>query len=224
MGLTPGGRLVQHQHLRARHQRAPYGNLLALTAGQFARRLPALFGNCGEQVIDLFKRARNIVIADESAHLEVFLDGHGRKDIVHLRHETHAGLDPVLRVQRRDVLAVQANAALAQVQHPEDGLHGRRFAGPVRADDDRDLALFDGNGAIMQDVGATAIAARHAVPDQEGVAGPARADGSGFARAVNGSPSMGIDDGSIAIAAISEGLIHVAHAPTMSLFFRPVPR
>ena len=56
--------------------------------------------------------------------------------------------------------------ARAQRQHAEDRLHRGRLAGAVRADDDRDLALVDGDGAAVQDVGA-AVAAGHRVADQE---------------------------------------------------------
>ena len=83
--------------------------------------------------------------------------------------------DAVLRGHVGDVGSVQHDTAFAHRQHAENRLHGRRLAGPVRPDDDGDLALIDGDRAGMQDVGA-AIAASHVLADEVAhVASPALA-------------------------------------------------
>ena len=81
-----------------------------------------------------------------------------------------------------NVLAVEADLAVTEPEHAEDRLHGGGLAGAVRSDDDGDLTLVDGDGALVQDVGA-AVAAGHRLADQVAHAnGPV------------GSPLAGSDD------------------------------
>ena len=93
-----------------------------------------------------------------------------------LGHEAHAFGHAGLGREPGDVLAAEAHPAPAQPDQAQDGLHRGGFAGPVGANDHRDLALLHGDGAVMQDVGL-AVAAGHALADQKGIShGPLRAD------------------------------------------------
>ena len=160
--------LVKHQDLRLGHERPAHGDLLALTAGKFACRLIALGLQDREEFVNLFHRRLDVVTAQEGTHLEVLFNGHRGEDVRRLGHKSHALGNARLRGQAGDVLTAQANLPAAQFQHPEDSFHGGRLAGPVRADDDGDLAFLDRNGAGMQDIDL-AIAAGHGVADEKGL-------------------------------------------------------
>ena len=103
----PGCRLVQHQQIRARHQRASDGHLLALPAGQLARWLVAFLGQDREQAEDLILGVLDLVVlADEGPHFEVLFHGQRDKDVAVLRHKGHPLRHPVLRGKFANVLAV----------------------------------------------------------------------------------------------------------------------
>ena len=156
MGETPGGGFVEHQDLGLGHQRAADGDLLALAAGELARRLPALVLEDREEAIDLLHRAGDVVAAEERAHLQVLLHRHRGEDVRCLGDEGHALGNPVLRREMRDVVAADPDGTFAEVQHSEDGFHCGGFARAVGADDDGDFAFVHGDGAVVQDVGAVA--------------------------------------------------------------------
>ncbi len=105
----------------------------------------------GKQLINLFHGRGDVVLADEGTHFEIFLDAHGGENVVGLGHESHTLVDPGLGGEVGNILAIHQHFALAQVQHAEDGFHGSRFAGAVRPDDDSDLALFNADGAIVEE-------------------------------------------------------------------------
>ena len=107
------------------------------------------------------------------------------------------------------------------MQHAKGGFHRGGFAGTVRADDDRDFTLVHRNGAVMQDIRAGfAIPTGHAVADQKGLIGAHGVVGAG--RNLHRAPACFGDRGIFVAAIVLVGI--VAHAPTLSLFFRPVPR
>ena len=54
------------------------------------------------------------------------------------------------------------------VEHAENGLHRSGFAGAIGADDHGNLTGVHRDGAVVQNIGAPAIAAGHRLADQEG--------------------------------------------------------
>ena len=151
------------------HQGAADGDLLALAARQFARRLTAFVAQDREQGIDLLHRRLDVVAAQECAHFKVLLDRHRGEYVLGLRHKGHAFGDAGLWGQAGDILAINPHRPGFQVQHAEHRFHRGGFSRTIGADDDRDLTLFHGHGAGVQDAGARAIAAGHHLADQKGV-------------------------------------------------------
>ena len=83
--------------------------------------------------------------------------------------------DELVRLEVRDLLAVQLDRALAHLHQSEDGLEQRRLAGAVRADDADELALPCHQGAGVEDVHAGQVAGRDGVDLDDGRRPPARA-------------------------------------------------
>ena len=101
MGDTPGRRLVQHQHGGLGHQRAADRDLLALAAGELARRPVPVLPDGREELEDPFHGFPDALAPEERAHLQVFAHRQGCEHIVGLRHESHAAPDPVLGARGR---------------------------------------------------------------------------------------------------------------------------
>ena len=123
----------------------------------------------GKQAIDLVHRPFDVVAAQEGPHFEILFHGHRCEDVRGLRHKGHTLGDPVLRRQMGNILARDPHSPFTQVQHTEHGLHARRLACAIGADNDGDLALIHRDRAFVQNIRSTApVAARHPVTDQEG--------------------------------------------------------
>src|SRR4029077_19685783 len=92
-----------------------------------------------ERVLRLDERGEPATHA-ERAHLQILGDSERRKDIALLRHIGHAHRHEPLRRGPGDVRAVKAHTPAMRRNDAEDRLDQGRFAGAVRADDDRKLS------------------------------------------------------------------------------------
>ena len=100
-----------------------------------------------KQIINLFHGFADVVTADKGAHFQIFFNTHRGKDILRLRHKSHALDHTLLGGQVRDIFAVQSYGSFAQVQHAENGLHPCRFSRPIGANDYSDLTWVNRNRA-----------------------------------------------------------------------------
>ena len=135
--------LVEQQQLRPRHQRAADRAHLLLAAGHRPRLLLLPLGQAREELedaVDVLLEVR-LVGALERAHLEVLEHGHAREEAPPLRRLRDSHLHDRVRGRVGDVLAAEADRALARMVEAVDRAQRRRLAGAVRADQRDDLAL-----------------------------------------------------------------------------------
>ena len=100
-----------------------------------------------KQIINLFHGFADVVTADKGAHFQIFFNTHRGKDILRLRHKSHALDHTLLGGQVRDIFAVQSHGSFAQVQHAENGLHPCGLSRPIGANDHGDLTWVNRNRA-----------------------------------------------------------------------------
>jgi hypothetical protein len=79
--------------------------------------------------------------ARERAQQQVIKHAHGGEHAPPFRRMGQAAPGDAVRVQARDVLAVQRHLAGARLDHAGDGAHGGGLAGAVRADQGHQAAL-----------------------------------------------------------------------------------
>ncbi len=141
-GREAHGGLVEQQQLGLAHERARHGEHLLLAAGHGAGELVAAFLQAREQhehALDVGGDA-GLVLAHERAHLQVLGDGHAREHAAPLGHHHQALLHQVPGALAADALALVQDVAVGQPQRASDGLHGRRLARAVGADERDQLA------------------------------------------------------------------------------------
>src|SRR5262249_10466163 len=85
------------------------------------------------------------------------VDGERREDVAKLWHVAHAMFDELVRTPSRDLFTAEAHSPAAQRNEAEHGLHERRLARSVRADDAYDLAVVHLDTATVEDVDARQI-------------------------------------------------------------------
>src|SRR5690606_15581375 len=116
---------------------------------------PAL-GEARKQPIDLLhplmdERNRGFLIGAEA---QILLDGELREDLTPFRDARDAGRDDLVGRQSGDIGAIEDDAAGTRRREPEDGADQARLAGPVRAEKTGYAAGLDGEGHVLQNVGA----------------------------------------------------------------------
>src|SRR3954447_5190256 len=165
-------RLVEEQQLGVGHQRAPDGEHLLLAARHRARLLLLALLETREQLEDtvhVVVHAR--VAAQVGAEVEVLAHGHALEAVPSLRRLRDPEPDDVLRSRLGDLLAVEADRALARRRQPGDRAERRGLARSVRADQGDDLALLhrqrdalDGGDVAVVGVDVVQFEQRHQPP------------------------------------------------------------
>jgi hypothetical protein len=136
-------RLVQQQHLGARHQRAAHGQHLLLAA---AHRAGELLGTLlqaredREHLVDVGVDL-GLVVAREGAHLQVLGDGHAREGAATFGHHHQALLDQVPRALAADRPPMNSMSPDRHGLRAGDGLQRGGLAGAVGADQAHQFAL-----------------------------------------------------------------------------------
>src|SRR4051794_15883936 len=111
-GLDTLGRLVEHQELRAGHERAADGELLLLAARQVAASAMQHVLQHGKKVEHLGGDVAVPALEEREAGLQVLLDGEERENLAPLRHEGDAEPGTVIGREARHVAAVPEDRAL----------------------------------------------------------------------------------------------------------------
>ena len=162
------GRLVEQEDARLRHQRAADRQHLLLAAAERARHLGAALGQHRQQLVDLIerrapRRARGRRIG---ADLEVLQHGHEREQPPPLGHQHQPVQDPLVGGQRVDARLADEDAAGRAGAQAGEREHQRALAGGVGADQADDLAGFDRDVDVVQDLHRTVIGAELLHPKQ----------------------------------------------------------
>ena len=103
-------------------------------------------------MINLLESLAVIVRPNESAHIQVFLDGEGRKDIAHLGHVADALLCHLVGPETGNVLVLQHHFALPGDQNAEDRLQQGGFPCAVGTDDGDDFTGLETEVDTVEDV------------------------------------------------------------------------
>ncbi|KOA51112.1 hypothetical protein BAAM0483_02500 [Bifidobacterium animalis subsp. animalis MCC 0483] len=135
--------LVEQQHTRLHHQRAPHRHHLPLAAGELACQLVPAVAELGEDRADvveaLVEQLRRLICA----HMHVLGDREAREHVLRLWHEADAPRDEFVGTQIHDVLPFERELAGVDVHEAEQRLEQRGLAGAVRADEGRDAMALD---------------------------------------------------------------------------------
>src|SRR5207237_2220834 len=109
-------RLVEQQHPRLGHERAPDREHLLLAAGERSAELRGPFLEAREEREDTVDIRLDLGVAPaEGAHLEVLENGQPREDAAAFRSVPDAALDEHVGGRLRDVIALADDATLARV-------------------------------------------------------------------------------------------------------------
>ena len=143
----PERRLVEQDHLRARHQRAADHQHLLLAARQIAGLLIAAIAQRREQRIGALDAIaqRLVIVAHVTARYQIFLDRQVLEYAAALEHLRDAVPHHLVRWQAVEARSVELDRALGDLaalghQQARDRLERRGLAGAVRAEHGRDLA------------------------------------------------------------------------------------
>ena len=144
--------LVEQQQAGLDQQDHRHFEDLLLAAGEIAGLGAPLLAQHREQAGDPLDR-RGVLGAGQrvAAHLEVFLDAHGREVAAALRHEADAALQPLPRRQALDRLALEHDLAGEEAVGAVDRAQQGRLAGAVAADQRRDAAGLQARGELAHD-------------------------------------------------------------------------
>src|SRR5215216_4062985 len=136
---------IQEEQFWAAHQGAADRKHLLLAAAHRARLLLHALLQAREQVEDTVHVLADTgaVVAMVGAHLKVLKHRHAVEDLAPFGALGYALADHVVGRGALDLLAVEDYLAVARGQDTVDGAEGRRFSGPVRADERDHLSLLD---------------------------------------------------------------------------------
>src|SRR5258708_39783754 len=137
-------RFIHAEQLWPTHQRATHRHHLLLAARERAGQLLAALGQPWKQAKDavaIAAHAALVAAADEGAQLEIFFHRHARKDAPRLGHHGDATPDDLAGIETVDALAGEHDLTLGWFDQPEYGLHRRRLARGIAAQEAHDLAL-----------------------------------------------------------------------------------
>jgi hypothetical protein len=165
-----GDRLVAHDQARAKRERARDADALALAAGELMREILHLVrpqANLPEQLGD----ARLFCLAaGKPVHAERLADdvarGHARiergervleHDLHRAAHRAHVGL-----AQRRDIGAVELDAAGGRLDQPQHGARHRRLAAAGFSDEAQRLADTEREADAVDRMHGADLPAQHA--------------------------------------------------------------
>ena len=186
----PEGRFVQHEQLRARHQRQAEAHHPLLTAGHGAGQLLGALLQDGQQAVDHLQPL--------GPPVAVGLVGPTQEQVVEHRQvgehealggdEGHPRLHVGARTSLRDVATLERDAAGLGRQDAEDGLDGGALAAAVVTEDADDLTLVHVDVDVEHDLLA-AIAGPEVLDDKDRRAGLAVAgDRAGEVRQFQSTP------------------------------------
>ena len=139
-------RLVEEQDLGRRHHRPADRHHLLLAAAHRPRLLAEALLESREKVNDEFEVSLLGVAgaAGVGAEHEVLAHGQLAEDAAALGHQRDAGLDDLMRRQRRQFAAAEGDRPAGKVRHQAgDRLEERALAGAVGAEDHHHLAAAD---------------------------------------------------------------------------------
>ena len=134
-----GGRLVEHQELRSRHECATHGQHLLLTATQGCRLLALSLLQTRKEIVDELERL-SIGPPGIRAQIEIALQGHCRKEVPLGGNVGDPRSRDAVGGTVREILSVQDDATRHRWEQPGDGPEQRRLACAIRADDCHRLA------------------------------------------------------------------------------------
>ena len=144
------GRFVAQQNFGVFGQRPRNGNALLLAARKLGREIVLALAQA-----DLVQHGVGVqrVAADFRCQLHVFARGQVLHQVIKLEHKADVvpavGRQPFL-VKAADALAVQQNGAGVAGIHAAQHVEHRRLAGARRAEDDAELAFFDGEADMVR--------------------------------------------------------------------------
>src|SRR5215470_5784948 len=130
-------RLVEQHDARIEDQGAADREHLLLAAGELVTEIAAAFLEPRKQLVD----ARLGPCAGPGHGGEILLDGERFEDVALLRHPADAGKGTLVRAQRRDVAAIEADAAGEEARHAYDRINQGGLAHAVAAEQSERLAL-----------------------------------------------------------------------------------
>ena len=139
----PGRGFIQQQQVGVEHQRPAHCEHLLLAARQRPRGLVGPLTEDGEPLVHRFDAVLRDFVEDIRAHLEVFAHAQRAEHVSGLWDVADSLVDYLVGTAPADVCPVEDDLAAHVRRQAEDGLHHRRFPGPVRADDDDVLAVRD---------------------------------------------------------------------------------
>ena len=164
-------RLVEHEELRACHQRATDRQHLLLAAGERPGELFRTLFQTRKELID----ARDVrwntgaILPCVGPHHQIVEDDHSRKEASALRGVADPDAHDIVRRHRGDVLSIEDDASGRGVVETRDRPQRRGLAGSVRADQRDDLSGIDAEGDAaegldpsVEDVDARDIQKGHA--------------------------------------------------------------
>src|SRR5262245_96337 len=136
-GGEPFQRLVEQDDARIEHERAADREHLLLAAGELVAEVAAAFGPPRERPVDALGRPW----AGPRDRGEVLLDRERLEDVALLRHPADAGMRALVGPQRRDVAAVDRDAAGDEPGHADDRVDQRGLAHAVASEQGERLPL-----------------------------------------------------------------------------------
>src|SRR5262245_58035398 len=130
-------RLVEQYDARIEDQGAADREHLLLAARKLVAEVAAAFLKPRKQLVD----ARLGPWAGPGHGGEILLDGERFEDVAFLRHPADAGKGALVRAQRRDVAAIEADTAGEEARHAHDRIDQGGLAHAVAAEQSERLAL-----------------------------------------------------------------------------------
>src|SRR5215813_2199788 len=146
--------LVEEEQVRVAHEGTPDGQHLLLAARQLVRAIGAALAQPGEELLHALEAPAPAAVA---RHLEILADGKRGKDAATLGHEGHPALHHTIRRPVRDVLALEAHAAVPGRGEADDGADERGLAHAVAAKDPEHLARLHAEGDALQHVAVAVV-------------------------------------------------------------------
>src|SRR5690606_7860504 len=145
-GIEAGDGLVEDEQLGLVAERRENGKLLPLTNGHLVRSLVERHRPFLRQPLDQAAVPPRVELADEVDELPAV---HRRDELLLLRHEAYAVLDPFV-LHRACRLTEQRYGALIGNRKPERGLEQRRLARAVETEQPDDIAPLDDCGDALE--------------------------------------------------------------------------
>ena len=147
----PEGRLVEHQEPRLRHQPPTDRQLLLLAAGERLGPLPLALRQPREEGENRFERLLRPLFRIDGVrpHEQVVDHGESTEELAPLRHHGDPPPHDVVRRDGVEGLAVQEDLPGPEPQEPRDRPQDGALPRPVGADEAHHLALFHGEGDVL---------------------------------------------------------------------------